>query len=582
MSMSPSQAGPAHSPRARSSHSAAAPSGWFIAEAAGSLTYGVGSTGDPASAETVTGATSGATRTLSATPVGRWSATPAVDDPDNPYRTVRAANAGLGVKNNGCTIYIKGATGETAYYAEPERTWFALTTTDSQIGWRVVTLDTGLARGAVIHRESADSYVDFVVTFQRLVAFRKLVFRPSAATTGTARELIKFDDASAKDAYGSWFDDFEFDASESGAEWIMRGDKFPDSEGQAIFAVDVIGTGLFGGWNRWSMVRNATAVGIQQDALGSGNLCEINYTTGSIFGVDTHSDFRVFDSGAYPVAAAGDGDLNYLSANCSGTRSRCQYLFKGEGGGAWATAPNHIAIINDTFSDTTSALGWLISTAYVEGESFFYGGTRYACQVAHTSTADDEPGVGINWATYWAAESFGGSIWEGAHALMIWNSTIDANLAFLGTDRAAFTQISVKGSYIRRLSEDGSAAGAWDDTVVFDYNHYYRSAATNVINLGTNYTTGVVGDSTKTDYSEMNADWALIFTNYTTGNLSPKTGSPLIGVLGSNIFVPYDADNVERTVSNNAIGGRISPAISGGGALVGARRRASTRIGVGV
>lgn len=50
---------------------------------------------------------------------------------------------------------------------------------------------------------------------------------------------------------------------------------------------------------------------------------------------------------------------------------------------------------------------WTVSTAYVVDELVKNNSKRYKCIQAHTSSADDEPGVGANWETYWTLEADG-------------------------------------------------------------------------------------------------------------------------------------------------------------------------------
>lgn len=52
-------------------------------------------------------------------------------------------------------------------------------------------------------------------------------------------------------------------------------------------------------------------------------------------------------------------------------------------------------------SATPSA--WAAPVAYAAADHVQSGGVNYYCYVAHTSSAADEPGVGVNWADYWYA-----------------------------------------------------------------------------------------------------------------------------------------------------------------------------------
>lgn len=56
--------------------------------------------------------------------------------------------------------------------------------------------------------------------------------------------------------------------------------------------------------------------------------------------------------------------------------------------------------------------GWVLGTAYAENDGLLNGISTYRCISAHTATADDEPGVGINWETYWEVLALGASIDE--------------------------------------------------------------------------------------------------------------------------------------------------------------------------
>jgi hypothetical protein len=44
---------------------------------------------------------------------------------------------------------------------------------------------------------------------------------------------------------------------------------------------------------------------------------------------------------------------------------------------------------------------WSITTSYSVGSQVSNDGEFYVCTQAHISTADDEPGTGVNWESYW-------------------------------------------------------------------------------------------------------------------------------------------------------------------------------------
>lgn len=58
------------------------------------------------------------------------------------------------------------------------------------------------------------------------------------------------------------------------------------------------------------------------------------------------------------------------------------------------------------FNFATAASAWADATVYVEDAIVVHGGSRYRCISAHTSSAaNDEPGVGTNWADKWELDT---------------------------------------------------------------------------------------------------------------------------------------------------------------------------------
>lgn len=51
--------------------------------------------------------------------------------------------------------------------------------------------------------------------------------------------------------------------------------------------------------------------------------------------------------------------------------------------------------------------GWEIGFYYVVGVSVYHNGIIYRCKVAHTATADNEPGVGVSYLSYWGRAGSG-------------------------------------------------------------------------------------------------------------------------------------------------------------------------------
>lgn len=50
---------------------------------------------------------------------------------------------------------------------------------------------------------------------------------------------------------------------------------------------------------------------------------------------------------------------------------------------------------------TANLSAWVTATSYALDKSIYVGTTIYRCILAHTSSATDEPGTGVNWETYW-------------------------------------------------------------------------------------------------------------------------------------------------------------------------------------
>lgn len=63
---------------------------------------------------------------------------------------------------------------------------------------------------------------------------------------------------------------------------------------------------------------------------------------------------------------------------------------------------------------------WALSTDYTTtdpADTVRNGGNAYVCILNHTSTADDEPGIGVNWTTYW--EQLSSDVMDGINVFTI-------------------------------------------------------------------------------------------------------------------------------------------------------------------
>jgi len=76
------------------------------------------------------------------------------------------------------------------------------------------------------------------------------------------------------------------------------------------------------------------------------------------------------------------------------------------------------------------ASAWALSTAYSAGDYVSNDDTIYRCITAHTSSADDEPGTGANWTTYWSEASWK---WNLAGCKR-WTATVECELDDAGPD----------------------------------------------------------------------------------------------------------------------------------------------------
>jgi hypothetical protein len=103
-----------------------------------------------------------------------------------------------------------------------------------------------------------------------------------------------------------------------------------------------------------------------------------------------------------PITVAADAELD-ISADTEGTES------------AWATATSYT-----------------LNSSYVTEAQM--GGKRYKCISSHTSSADDRPGLGMNWETYWvertndATNAVGYSIADGYDVYVLITAQADGTL----------------------------------------------------------------------------------------------------------------------------------------------------------
>lgn len=67
-----------------------------------------------------------------------------------------------------------------------------------------------------------------------------------------------------------------------------------------------------------------------------------------------------------------------------------------------ATGPTGATGATGVAGGSTTFVGnWALTTGYSEADQVTHNGSSYSCILAHTSSATDEPGVGVNTATYW-------------------------------------------------------------------------------------------------------------------------------------------------------------------------------------
>jgi|GEM_PF-4232472 len=125
---------------------------------------------------------------------------------------------------------------------------------------------------------------------------------------------------------------------------------------------------------------------------------------------------------AQPVSASGKNTLDATAAPGAGNDNTQGYSV----GSVWVDVTNDkaytcidastgAAVWQDQGYGAQGPIGmdwqgaWAISTSYAAKDGVQNGGSSYICLQAHTSAADNEPGVGASWETYWDLVAQSGS-----------------------------------------------------------------------------------------------------------------------------------------------------------------------------
>lgn len=110
---------------------------------------------------------------------------------------------------------------------------------------------------------------------------------------------------------------------------------------------------------------------------------------------------------------------------------------------------------------------WGVGEEYMSLEIIQHEGTFYTCRDGfdHTATADDEPGVGVNWETYWYAHTtfsdYADKVAEGDTSVEIVDTGTDGEITFTA-DGAEIMSITSSGVVMPIITADSSISV--DDT----------------------------------------------------------------------------------------------------------------------
>lgn len=109
---------------------------------------------------------------------------------------------------------------------------------------------------------------------------------------------------------------------------------------------------------------------------------------------------------------------------------------------------------------------WALSTDYAVNDVVSSGGSAYICILAHTSASTDEPGVGVNTATYWAILAAGGA--DGTDGIGFTGGSYDGGtgvVTFTSDDGLGFSTGDLRGADGTGFT--GGSYNAGDGTVTF-------------------------------------------------------------------------------------------------------------------
>lgn len=160
---------------------------------------------------------------------------------------------------------------------------------------------------------------------------------------------------------------------------------------------------------------------------------------------------------------------------------------------------------------------WALSTDYAVNDVVSNDGSAYICILAHTSASTDEPGVGVNTATYWAILAQGGA--DGADGLGFTGGSYNAGtgvVTFTSDDGLGFSTGDLRGA-------DGTG---WTGG---SYN-----ASTGIITFtsddGLGFTTGDLRGADGVSFTWQGA-W-VTSTAYALNDVVENDGSSYICILG--------------------------------------------------
>jgi hypothetical protein len=235
--------------------------------------------------------------------------------------------------------------------------------------------------------------------------------------------------------------------------------------------------------------------------------------------------------------------------------------------------------------DPYAGKDWALSTEYIADDDVVNDYEVYTCILDHTSTADDEPGVGVNWETYWdhsgpanslqtsiyatytAAPSCGDGVCNGdeTHATCPADCPLTANSAGSTIINTPLSGRFIDSSLVGYWSFDGADMGV---TTATDLS---GNGNTGTLNGGVKKVPGINGQALSfdgvDDYVEMSSELVGTGADSFCAWIYPRSwGTPGYSSVISNLKFQANiidaGDYLEFTSDNNSVKNSAYNAIS--------------------